>query len=50
MTKEQLLLILIQKVQQEPNDQLLGQWLRNYIKNLDLGESNNSNNKNLLLG
>lgn len=51
MTKEQLILKLLQKVQQEANDQALGEWLRTFVKTLDLGESTTaSNGRQILLG
>lgn len=51
MTKEQLILKLLQKTQQEANDQVLGEWLRQFVKTLDLGESkSNDTGRNLLLG
>lgn len=38
MSKDQLIMMILQKVSQEPNDQALGEWLRKIIWNLKLDE------------
>jgi hypothetical protein len=39
MTKEQFIMMLLQKVSQESNDQALGEWVRRIVWNLKLDES-----------
>jgi len=51
MTREQLILVLLQKTQQEANDQALGEWLRTFVRALDLGENNGAaDSRKILFG
>lgn len=48
MTSTQAILTIMQKAAQQPDDLLLGEWLRNFIYNLKLTEENNTGGKQIL--